>query len=184
MHVLCTMEELMPSIGTTVPSPNVLTVVACQSESALQNIAKLYSDTPNASSAEMYPTPDVCSELQTLSETYLISITDDGKIWIWLLTVEGKRCCQKTLSHFNVAADVSKVTVPETHVKSMNSSVDRPNLDTVNEPDPVDGTCSHPSNATTNRLEMSFKVGKDTLPINCRCILFLLASPCFVIESE
>ena len=121
----------------------------------------------------MYATPDVPSELQPLSETYLISISDDGKIWSWLLTVEGTRHCQKTMSHFNMTADVTKVAVPEMHIKPMNSSVDRPNLDTINESDPVDGTCNHPSNATTTRLEMSFKVGKDTLLINCCGILFL-----------
>ncbi|TQE06958.1 hypothetical protein C1H46_007348 [Malus baccata] len=47
VHIMCSMEELMPSIGTSVPSPLVLALVISQSDSTLQNIGKLYSDVPH-----------------------------------------------------------------------------------------------------------------------------------------
>ncbi|KAK9141734.1 hypothetical protein Syun_011134 [Stephania yunnanensis] len=82
VYTMCMMEELMPSIGTSVPSPTVLSVVICQSESTFQCLAKLYSET----SQSTLDAPNC--EPFLISKTYLISITDDGKIWNWLLTAE------------------------------------------------------------------------------------------------
>lgn len=165
MHMQCTMVELMPSIGTTVPSPNVLMVVACQLESALQNVAKLYCDTaPTSSSSSVSnAAPDFCSESQLVSDTYFISISDDGKTWRWLLTAEGDRDARMTVSNSNRVADVSKVIVPEPHINSVDSSVDKPDLDANKESYPVSSTCSRPSNATISTPELSFKVCKDIL---------------------
>lgn len=165
MHMQCTMVELMPSIGTTVPSPNVLMVVACQLESALQNVAKLYCDTaPTSSSSSVSnAAPDFCSKSQLVSDTYFISISDDGKTWRWLLTAEGDRDARMTVSNSNRVADVSKVIVPEPHINSVDSSVDKPDLDANKESYPVSSTCSRPSNATISTPELSFKVCKDIL---------------------
>ncbi|KAK9149619.1 hypothetical protein Scep_008376 [Stephania cephalantha] len=82
VYMMCMMEELMPSIGTSVPSPTVLAVVICQSESTFQCVGKLYSET----SQSTLDAPNC--EPFLISKTYLISITDDGKIWNWLLTAE------------------------------------------------------------------------------------------------
>ncbi|RWR73368.1 WD repeat-containing protein 11 [Cinnamomum micranthum f. kanehirae] len=160
VHVQCTMVELMPSIGTTIPSPNVLMVVACQLESSLQNVAKLYCDTaPTSSSSSVSnAAPDFCSESQLVSDTYFISISDDGKTWRWLLTAEGDRDAQMTLSNLNMVADVSKVIVPEPHINSVDTSADKPDLDAIKESYPLSSTCSRPSNATLSTTELSFKL--------------------------
>lgn len=164
MHMLCRMVELLPSIGTTVPSPNVLTVVACQSESALQNVAKFYSNTPtSSSSAASNATSDFCSESQRVSKTYLISISDDGKIWSWLLTAEWAREAQITLSNSNTVPNASKLIVPESLINSVDSSVDKLDLDENKESHPVSGTYSCSSNATISTPELSFEVCKDAL---------------------
>lgn len=91
VHVMCAMEELMPSIGTSVPSPSVLAVAICQSESTLQHVAKICSDTPDSPSAEVdFDNPfDFCDDTVVHSTTHMISISDDGKVWNWLLTAEG-----------------------------------------------------------------------------------------------
>ena len=90
VHVMCAMEELMPSIGTSVPSPSVLAVAICQSESTLQHVAKICSDAPDSPSAEVdFDNPfDFCDD-SVHSTTHMISISDDGKVWNWLLTAEG-----------------------------------------------------------------------------------------------
>ncbi|KDP30267.1 hypothetical protein JCGZ_17049 [Jatropha curcas] len=97
VHIMCLMEELMPAVGSSVPSPSVLAVTVCQSESTLQNVAKLYYDSPNTPLADMdFDNPfDFCDDTLLLSKTHVISISDDGKIWNWLLTSEGTGDTQK-----------------------------------------------------------------------------------------
>ncbi|KAJ6296330.1 hypothetical protein OIU78_024221 [Salix suchowensis] len=62
VHVMCAMEELMPSIGTSVPF----------------SFAEVDFDNPF----------DFCDD-SVHSTTHMISISDDGKVWNWLLTAEG-----------------------------------------------------------------------------------------------
>ncbi|CAN1825030.1 WD repeat-containing protein 11 [Linum perenne] len=89
VHMMCSMEELMPSIGTSVPSPSLLAVTICQSDSTLQHVAKLYRDAPNTHSAQDIDNPfDFNEESLLLSKTHMISVSDDGKLWKWLLTAE------------------------------------------------------------------------------------------------
>lgn len=97
MHVMCAVEELMPAIGTSVPSPSVLAVSICQSESTLQHVAKLCSDSPNSPLAEVdFDNPfDFYDDIVVHSKTHMISISDDGKVWNWLLTAEGTGDNQK-----------------------------------------------------------------------------------------
>ncbi|CAK7345444.1 unnamed protein product [Dovyalis caffra] len=99
VHVMGGMEELMPSIGTSVPSPSVLAVAICQSESTRQHVAKICSDAPNSPSAEVdFDNPfDFCDETVVHSTTHMISISDDGKVWNWLLTAEGTEDNQKDM---------------------------------------------------------------------------------------
>ncbi|CAI0389271.1 unnamed protein product [Linum tenue] len=89
VHICCATEELMPSIGTSVPSPSLLAVTICQSDSTLQNVAKLYRDAPNTPQTKDFDNPfDFYDDAQSLSKTHMISISDDGKVWNWLLTAE------------------------------------------------------------------------------------------------
>ncbi|CAN0900198.1 WD repeat-containing protein 11 [Linum grandiflorum] len=86
VHMMCWMEELMPSLGTPVPSPSLLAVTICQSDSTLQNVAKLYRDAPSAKDID---NPfDFYDESLLLSKTHMISISDDGRLWNWRLTAE------------------------------------------------------------------------------------------------
>ncbi|CAL1359156.1 unnamed protein product [Linum trigynum] len=89
VHICCATEELLPSIGTSVPSPSLLAVTICQSDSMLQNVAKLYRDAPNTPQTKDFDNPfDFYDDAQLLSKTHMISISDDGKVWNWLLTAE------------------------------------------------------------------------------------------------
>lgn len=107
VHVMCMMEELMPSLGTPVPSPSVLAVVISRSDSTLQNVRKHLSDT---SSPDMdFDNPfDFCDETHVISKTHLLSISDDGKIWNWLLTAEGPTENQKDTSDVTIVPDITK----------------------------------------------------------------------------
>ncbi|KAF7838752.1 WD repeat-containing protein 11-like isoform X1 [Senna tora] len=89
VHIMCSVEELIPSIGTSVPSPSVLAALLCQSDSTLQNIAK--TDVPNSPFLDKdFDNPfDFCDKSVIVSKTHLISISDDGKLWNWLLIAEG-----------------------------------------------------------------------------------------------
>ncbi|XP_071737207.1 uncharacterized protein [Rutidosis leptorrhynchoides] len=122
VHVMCMMEELMPSLGTPVPSPSVLVVVISRSDSTLQNVLKHLSDRHHTSSPETEIEVDLDNpfdfhdESQVVSKTHLISISDDGKIWNWLLTAEGQTENQKD------ASDVDYVA--ETKAEGMESSFD------------------------------------------------------------
>ncbi|XP_027330478.1 WD repeat-containing protein 11 isoform X1 [Abrus precatorius] len=100
VHIMCALEELMPSIGTSVPSPSILSALLCQSDSTLQRIGKNYSDLPSSpylrEDFEDFDNPfDFCDESNTVSKIHLISISDDGKIWNWLMTAEGHAESQK-----------------------------------------------------------------------------------------
>jgi hypothetical protein len=77
-YLLCTMEELIPSTGSTVPSPSVLAIALCQSESSLRTVRD--DDITFFSSDDLD-----CSGSKSTSKKYLMVISDDGKIWQWLL---------------------------------------------------------------------------------------------------
>ncbi|XP_024959372.1 WD repeat-containing protein 11-like [Cynara cardunculus var. scolymus] len=121
VHVMCMMEELMPSLGTPVPSPSVLAVVISQSDSTLQNVRKHLNDGHHASSSDMefdmdFDNPfDFCDESHVISRTHLLSISDDGKIWNWLLTAEGLTENKKDTSNVGVVAEISKDPVLDTN---------------------------------------------------------------------
>ncbi|CAN0918250.1 WD repeat-containing protein 11 [Linum grandiflorum] len=89
VHVMCVMEELMPSIGSCVPSPSLLAIAICTSESTLQNVVKLYRDAPDTPSSQDFNNHfDFSDEPLLLSKTHMISISDDGKVCNWLLTAQ------------------------------------------------------------------------------------------------
>lgn len=92
MHLLHKMEELMPSLGSSIPSPAILSVVLCQSESAFQNVGRLCTDSSFTSSiVDSSPSLNLPGRMGCGARTTLISISDDGKIWNWLLTSEKAR---------------------------------------------------------------------------------------------
>lgn len=135
---MCSMEELIPSIGTSVPSPSILSAIICQPDSTFQNVGKLYADVPGSSSLdEDIDSPfDFCDEPLLVSKTHLISISDDGKIWNWLLTAEGAESSQKGVTS-------------------------GPARETSKQPEHTDGGGSCPSKPTL--ADMSFKVHRSIL---------------------
>lgn len=108
-YAICTTQELMPSVGSLVPSPSILAAIICESDCALQNIGQIYSDVPHTPfSDEDYDNPfDFCDESLPAAKTHLISISDDGKVWNWLLTAEGPKVAPK---------DVPKMITPVNNV--------------------------------------------------------------------
>ncbi|KAA8523002.1 hypothetical protein F0562_009425 [Nyssa sinensis] len=159
VHVMCTMEELMPSIGTSIPSPSILAVVISQSDSTLQNVCKIYSDVSHTSSPDVdFDTPfDFCDESVLISKTHLISISDDGKIWNWLLTAEGPGDAKDT-TNMDILAEVGEVPILDTNAGDIDLSADEPALDAVKQPNNVNSITRGSSKPTISLEEMSFKI--------------------------
>ncbi|KAI5416206.1 hypothetical protein KIW84_041306 [Lathyrus oleraceus] len=149
VHIMYSMEELMPSVGTSVPSPSVLSVVLCQSDTTLQNIGKNYSDMPSSPYLhEDFDNPfDFCDGSQIISKIHLISISDDGKIWDWLLTVEGIADTQKDDKKLGLVNDDTIVSF----AGGRELNVGRP-LEHLNE------SRSRPPSSTFNHEEISIKI--------------------------
>ncbi|GMQ07085.1 hypothetical protein CsSME_00051433 [Camellia sinensis var. sinensis] len=157
---MCMMEELIPSIGTSVPSPSVLAVVISQSDSILQNIAKLYSDISHTSSPdEDFDTPlDFCDESLLISKIHLLSISDDGKIWNWLLTAEGPGDAQKDARNSGTVDEGSEVPGLETKSSTGVSSADEPEVDAFHRLNNVNISGNRARSSTFSLEEMSFKI--------------------------
>jgi hypothetical protein len=81
-YLLCTMEELIPSTGSTVPSPSVLAIALCQSESSLRTVRE--------DEITFFSPDDVDSNYgsKSTSNKYIMVISDDGKIWQWSLNFD------------------------------------------------------------------------------------------------
>ncbi|CAI9758945.1 unnamed protein product [Fraxinus pennsylvanica] len=156
VHMMCLMEELIPSIGTTVPSPSVLAVAISQSDSTLQSIRKLCSD---ASSIDLdFDNPfDFREESRIISKTHLISISDDGKIWKWLLTAEGSGDAQKDIAQKDKVTEVGKVPVPESESSTEVMSTNDPILDAITQSDETYSNYNHHSSPASIQEEVSFK---------------------------
>lgn len=97
VQIMCMMEDLMPSVGTSIPSPSILAVIISQWDSVLQTVARLYSDEPQALSDDVqFDSPfNFCDGSILTSKKHFISISDDGKIWSWVLTDDGSKDTQK-----------------------------------------------------------------------------------------
>ncbi|KAL9842100.1 putative transcription factor WD40-like family [Arabidopsis thaliana] len=78
----------MPTIGNSVPSPSLLTLLISQLDSTLQNIRTIHSDAL-LDSSELEISFDFNNDAFLLFKTHFISISDDGKIWSWILTFNG-----------------------------------------------------------------------------------------------
>lgn len=91
VYTICGMEELMPSIGTPVPSPSPLAVLISQSNSTLQNVGNIcpYAAQDTTSCVDFDNPFDFSDDSLVICKTFLVSLCDDGKVWKWLLTAEG-----------------------------------------------------------------------------------------------
>ncbi|XP_052199834.1 uncharacterized protein LOC127806520 isoform X2 [Diospyros lotus] len=160
VHTMCMMEELMPSVGTSVPSPSVLAVIISQSDSTLQNVRKIYSDMSYASSPdEDFDTPlDFCDESLVVSKIHLISISDDGKIWNWLLTAEGPGDAQKDARNSSAVDEGREVPILETSSGNVVSSADVRASNAVPQVDIVNDICCCRQRSNISLKEMSFKI--------------------------
>jgi len=172
--VLCTMEELLPSIGTTVPSPAVLAVSLCQTESVIQNVGRLCigaSDIDSSFDATCMSPLNLCIGTGFVYRTYLTSISDDGKIWKWLLTFDEAKDARKALNMI-VTADIGAEAVSEKHTVLGDSSVGFV-VDVANESEPpVKNSSSQLTNSSNTELTHSIKVIGLTISIqtlSCIC---------------
>ncbi|OIW19550.1 hypothetical protein TanjilG_07005 [Lupinus angustifolius] len=94
-------------------------------DSTIQNIGISYSDVPSSPYLrEDFDNPfDFCDESIIVSKMHLISISDDGKIWDWLLTTEGHAAdTQKDDKKLGLVNDDSKISFPEATSNSIISS--------------------------------------------------------------
>nr|KAJ0197198.1 hypothetical protein LSAT_V11C700360200 [Lactuca sativa] len=160
VHVMCMMEELMPSLGTPIPSPSVLAVVISRSDSTLQNVHKHLSDGHHTSSPAMdFDNPfDFCDETPVISKTHLLSISDDGKIWNWLLTAEGPTENQKAASDVAIVAEISKDKDSSLDTNSgVDSSFGSVN-DVVKQTDKENIRKGRRSSSKKNKDELSLKI--------------------------
>ncbi|MCD7467958.1 hypothetical protein HAX54_005675 [Datura stramonium] len=153
VHTMCAMEELLPSIGTSVPSPSILAAVISHSDAALQNIGKLYSDAHHSADVDFDNPFDFCDESLLLSKTRLISISDDGKVWKWLLTAEGSVDVQKDMPNPDIFAEACTKTVPSEIPIGHNSEISR-----VLQSNNVNSKKTCLSKSTTSLDEVSFKI--------------------------
>ncbi|XP_048331583.2 uncharacterized protein LOC107428416 isoform X1 [Ziziphus jujuba] len=156
VHIMCSMEELMPSIGTSVPSPSVLAVVICQSDSTLQNVGKLYSDAPHSPVPDMdFDNPfDFYDDSLFVCKTHMISISDDGKIWNWLLTAEGAGDTQKDAAKLGV----SKLPIMGPNCNNVVSSIEGLSMEAGKQSVPVNDSRSWRSSPSIGQGDMSFKI--------------------------
>ncbi|GMI95155.1 hypothetical protein like AT3G33530 [Hibiscus trionum] len=156
IHVMCTIEELMPSIGSPVPSPSVLAVLISQSESTLQNISKLYSDSSKAASDVDFDNPfEFCDDTLLLAKTRLISISDDGKLWSWILTAEGNGVKEKDVRNSGNIADVSD---DSTNTTTVMSSKDGLATKGSRQSDNINGSRIQLPNSTFGFADVIFKI--------------------------
>lgn len=161
VHVVCMIEELIPSTGTTVPSPSLLAVVISQSDSTLQHVSKLYSDvseisTPDA--AEIDTPLDLGDESHIVSKMHLLSITDDGIIWNWLLTAEGPGDAKKDGISLTNVDEISKMPVLETNHGTIIPSTDEVKVDETHQRGMISDTRGRMRISAISLEEISLKI--------------------------
>ncbi|CAJ2634723.1 unnamed protein product [Trifolium pratense] len=159
-HIMYSMEELMPSVGTSVPSPSILSVVLCQSDTTLQNIGKNYSGIPSSPYLhEDFDNPfDFCDESHIISKIHLISISDDGKLWDWLLTAEVNADTQKDDKKLGLVNDDSTAALHGANSNTMVSFAGGRELNVGRPLDHLNDNKSHWPSSTFNHEEISMKI--------------------------
>jgi len=168
VHLLCAVEELMPLIGTVVPPPAVLAATIWQSESIFRNIDKQCQDLAQTQSSYSFIT-DTNSDQNVCqgTMTYLTSISEDGKIWSWLLTFDKPAHPKKANIGANLRSHSSIIAIIYPSVKPTNVSISVTNIG--KEP----GRPSHgnAASATTcsNRPDFTIKVTSLNVSISLCC---------------
>ncbi|GFQ04266.1 WD repeat-containing protein 11 [Phtheirospermum japonicum] len=157
VHIMCSMDELMPSIGTTVPSPLVLAVAISQSDYNLQDIRKLCPDT-DSFDMNFDQSFDFLDEASVISKTHLISISDDGKVWKWLLTAEGPRDGQKDREKVMKVDEVCEILIRDIESKPEVVSDDEHAKETVTYLNDTNSIENCQSSPTVVADEVSFKM--------------------------
>ena len=129
VHLLCAVEELMPSIGTVVPPPAVLAATIWQSESIFRNIDKQCQDLAQTQPSHSFIT-DTNSDQNVCqgTMTYLTSISEDGKIWSWLLTFDKSAHPNKATLGANLHGHSSINAIIYPTVKPTNVSISVTNI--------------------------------------------------------
>ncbi|KAF3790619.1 WD repeat-containing protein 11 [Nymphaea thermarum] len=177
VHLMCFMEELMPSLGNTVPSPNILAVTLYPAESVLENVGELCSDLLLKS--PLHAVEDAAKsldrELLLASDTFLISISDDGKIWKWLLTAEG---VNRNSSNMKAVFDNTHNVDSTLNTEQLDASGSGHICDSVKESET--GSCDHfaSSAVTAVKHELVFKVCLVGHLHLLSSTLTVLAAPC------
>ncbi|KHN22115.1 WD repeat-containing protein 11 [Glycine soja] len=160
VHVMYSLEELMPSVGTSVPSPSILSVLLCQSDSILQNIGKNYSDVPSSPYLrEDFDNPfDFCYESNIVSKIHLISISDDGKLWNWLLTAEGQANTQKNDKKLDLVNNDRTVSHPGANSNTLVSSAGGRDLNAGRQRERFNDNRSRLQTSVFDQEEISMKI--------------------------
>ncbi|KAL1823733.1 hypothetical protein ACET3Z_010511 [Daucus carota] len=118
VHTMCMTEELMPLIGSSVPSPTLLAVTLSSTESVMQNFGKHCSNVLNT-----VPVLDIKHHFEVndssiiICNTHLIAISDDGKIWDWLLTAEGNTESLKEKLNSTNMSEANDVNVSRSNIE-------------------------------------------------------------------
>ncbi|KZV18872.1 WD repeat-containing protein 11-like [Dorcoceras hygrometricum] len=175
VHVMCSMEELIPLIGTSVPSPSLLAVTISQLDSTLQDIGRLCLDTTSHDIDFDNPF-DFVDESSIISRTHLLSISDDGKLWKWCLTAEDSSVFQKDIE---IASEIEKASnIPVREVESqLDFSADEHAVSSVNQQYDTYGRKNSQSRHIIATDEVLFKVGcLEYVNVNLVGQLHLLSS--------
>ncbi|CAH8386239.1 unnamed protein product [Eruca vesicaria subsp. sativa] len=121
VHLLCGIEELMPAICNLAPLPSLLSLLISQLDSTLQNIRKIHSD-PVLDASKVDDSFYFGDDAFLWFKTHFISISDDGKIWSWILSVkkdkdsnrhsnDDKRLKSSTETSFEVYGEIRNITI-------------------------------------------------------------------------
>ncbi|KAL1195386.1 hypothetical protein V5N11_019949 [Cardamine amara subsp. amara] len=147
VHVMCTMEEFMPSIGMSIPSPSALALLLSQSDSTMQTITKLH---PDGTSSVDFDNPfDFYDESLLVSKINFISISDDGKIWKWVLSAEGVEDALKNASDLDMGTVGTEVAFSGPVQKKDSSDLDD---------GPTNQRRGYTSSSSLGRTDISFKI--------------------------
>ncbi|CAN8287938.1 unnamed protein product [Cochlearia groenlandica] len=148
VHVMCTIEEFMPSIGMPIPSPSALALLLSQSDSTMQTITKLH---PDATSPVDFDNPfDFYDESPLASKTTFISLSDDGKIWKWVLSAEGVEDALKNESDVYMGTEAAP---PGSIQKKVSSNLDDGLVVTS-----TNKSRSHTPSSSMGKSDVSFKI--------------------------
>uniref|UniRef100_A0A1D1YAN9 WD repeat-containing protein 11 n=1 Tax=Anthurium amnicola TaxID=1678845 RepID=A0A1D1YAN9_9ARAE len=161
VHVLCTMEDLLPSIGTAVPSPAVLAVIFCQSESAIQNVGKLSYDLSNTKSSSSVIHESLLGfprKSALTSKKCLLSISDDGKMWNWLLVSELVRDGDGTAPNLVFASDSKECTLHKAQSRPSDTSACVGGLNDGEELELKYSDIKLPTCSSSSEVKISFKI--------------------------